>query len=196
MYNSRDPSLEKQPVAYTMALKATVYKADLSISDLDRNYYHDHSLTLAQHPSETDERMMVRLIAFALNASERLEFGKGLSNEEEPALWLKSLSGEIESWIEVGHPEERRLRRACGVAEHVKVYCYGERGSDVWWKQNETAFARLKNLSVAVLQAPGIARLVQRTMRLQCTIEGGYVWLSSDGVQCEVIVNSWSSNRA
>ena len=196
MYNSRDPSLEKQPVACTMALKATVYKADVSISDLDRNYYHDHSLTLAQHPSETDERMMVRLIAFALNAGERLEFGRGLSNEEEPALWLKSLSGEIESWIEVGHPEERRLRRACGVAERVKVYCYGERGSDVWWKQNETAFARLKNLSVAALQAPGIARLVQRTMRLQCTIEGGYVWLSSEDVQCEVIVNSWSSNRA
>ena len=99
-----------------MALKATVYKADLSISDLDRNYYHDHALTLAQHPSETDERMMVRLVAFALNASERLEFGKGLSNEEEPALWRKSLSGDVELWIDVGHPDERRLRKACGVA--------------------------------------------------------------------------------
>ena len=179
-----------------MALKATVHKADVSISDLDRNYYHDHSLTLAKHPSETDERMMVRLVAFALNASERLEFGRGLSNEEEPALWRKSLSGEIELWIDVGHPEERRLRKACGVAAGVKVYCYGERGSEVWWRQNETALARLRNLSVAGLQAPGIGQLVQRTMRLQCTIEGGYVWLSSGDVQCEVIVNSWSSNRA
>jgi uncharacterized protein YaeQ len=179
-----------------MALKATVHKADVSISDLDRNYYHDHSLTLAKHPSETDERMMVRLVAFALNASERLEFGRGLSNEEEPALWRKSLSGEIELWVDVGHPEERRLRKACGVSAGVRVYCYGERGSDVWRRQNETAFARLRNLSVAGLRTPGIDRLVQRTMRLQCTIQGGYAWLSSGDGQCEVIVNSWSSNRA
>lgn len=103
-----------------MALKATVYKAELSIADLDRNYYQDHALTLARHPSETDERMMVRLIAFALNASERLEFGRGLGNEEEPALWRKSLSGEVELWIDVGHPEERRLRKASGVATDVK----------------------------------------------------------------------------
>jgi uncharacterized protein YaeQ len=175
-----------------MALKATVYKAELSISDLDRNYYQDHALTLARHPSETDERMMVRLIVFAMNASERLEFGRGLSNEEEPALWRKSLSGEIELWIDVGHPDERRLRKASGVAAKVMVYTYGERGSDLWWRQNEAGLARFKNLSVASLQAPGIDRLVQRTMRLQCTIEGGYVWLSSDEAQCEISVTSWS----
>ncbi len=132
--------------------------------------------------------MMVRLIAFALNASERLEFGRGLSNEEEPALWRKSLSGEIELWIDVGHPDERRLRKASGVAAEVKVYCYGERASDLWWRQNEAGLARLKNLSVAGLQAPEIDRLVQRTMRLQCTVEGGYAWLSSDEAQCEISV--------
>lgn len=175
-----------------MALKATVYKAELSIADLDRNYYQDHALTLARHPSETDERMMVRLIAFALNASERLEFGRGLGNEEEPALWRKSLSGEVELWIDVGHPEERRLRKASGVATDVKVYCYAERSSELWWRHNEAGLARLQNLSVAGLQAPGIDRLVQRTMRLQCTIEGGYVWLSSDEAQCEISVMSWS----
>jgi uncharacterized protein YaeQ len=175
-----------------MALKATVYKVELSISDLDRNYYQDHPLTVARHPSETDERMMVRMVAFALNASERLEFGRGLSNEDEPALWRKSLSNEIELWVDVGHPDERRLRKASGVSAEVKVYCYGERGSDLWWRQNEAGLARLKNLSVAGLQAPGIDRLVQRTMRLQCTIEGGYVWLSSDEAQCEISVRSWS----
>ena len=179
-----------------MGLKATVHKVDLSISDLDRNYYHEHSLMLAQHPSETNERMMVRLVAFALNASERLEFGKGLSNEEEPALWRKSLSGDVELWIDVGHPDERRLRQACGVAREVRVYCYAERGSDVWWRQNEAALTRLTKLSVVGLQARGIERLVERTMRLQCTIEGGFVWLSSDRAQCEVIVNTWSGNRA
>jgi uncharacterized protein YaeQ len=179
-----------------MALKATVHKVDLSISDLDRNYYDEHSLTLAQHPSETNERMMVRLIAFALNAGERLEFGKGLSNEEEPALWRKSLSGDVELWIDVGHPEERRLRKACGVAGEVRVYCYAERGSEVWWRQNEAALTRLKKVVVVGLHAPGIEGLVQRTMKLQCTIEGGYVWLSSDRAQCEVSVNTWSGNRA
>ena len=161
-----------------MALKATVHKADISISDLDRHYYHDHALTLARHPSETNERMMVRVLAFALNAGELLEFGKGLSNEEEPALWRKSLSGEVELWIDVGHPQ-RRLRRACG--------------HELWWQQDESALKRLTNLSVAGLRVAGIDRLVERSMRLQCTIEGGYVWLSNGDVQCEVIVNPWSS---
>jgi uncharacterized protein YaeQ len=178
-----------------MALKATVHKADISISDLDRHYYHDHALTLARHPSETNERMMVRVLAFALNAAERLEFGKGLSNEEEPALWRKSLSGELEVWIDVGHPEERRLRKACGQADEVKVYCYGGRASELWFQQNETALKRLTNLSVADLQVPGVDRLVERTMRLQCTIEGSYVWVSSGDVQCEVIINSWLSTQ-
>jgi uncharacterized protein YaeQ len=176
-----------------MALKATVHKADISISDLDRHYYQDHTLTLARHPSETNERMMVRVLAFVLNARERLEFGKGLSNEEEPALWQKSLSGEIELWIDVGHPEERRLRRASGQADEVKVYCYGGRASDLWWQQNEAGLRRLKNLSVTSVDVTGIDRLVERTMKLQCTLEGGYVWLSNGDVQVEVIARPWLS---
>ena len=178
-----------------MALKATVHKMDISISDLDRHYYQDHALTLARHPSETDERMMVRVLAFALNAAERLEFGKGLSNEEEPALWRKSLSGEVELWIDVGHPEERRLRRASGRADDVKVYCYGGRASDLWWQQNEIGLSRLTNLTVACVDVTGIDRLVERTMTLQCTLEGGYVWLSNGAAQCEVIVKQWLSKQ-
>jgi uncharacterized protein YaeQ len=178
-----------------MALKATVHKAELSVSDLDRHYYQDHSLTLARHPSETNERMMVRLLAFALNAGERLEFGKGLSNEEEPALWQKSLSGEIELWIDVGQPDERRLRKACGQSRQVKVYCYGERSSQLWWQQNEAALSRLANLSVIGLTVPDIDRLVERTMKLQCTVEGGDAWLSSESTQCEAKIESWLSHQ-
>jgi len=116
-----------------MALKSTIFKADLQIADMDRNYYQGHSLTLARHPSETDERMMVRLLAFALFADERLEFGRGLSADDEPALWRKDLTGAIELWIEVGLPDERELRKACGRAERVVVLCYGGRGAELWW---------------------------------------------------------------
>ncbi len=178
-----------------MALKATVHKADLSIADLDRHYYQDHSLILARHPSETNERMMVRLLAFVLNAGERLEFGKGLSNEEEPALWQRSLSGEIESWIDVGHPEERRLRKACGQSQQVKVYCYGERASLLWWQQSETALSKLSNLSVVGLRVPEIDRLVERTMKLHCTVEGRNAWLSNGAVQCEVTIDAWLDHQ-
>src|SRR5512147_2812560 len=113
-----------------MALSATTCKAELAISDMDRHYYATHALTLAQQPSETDERMMIRLLAFALFAHERLEFGKGLSTTEEPALWLKEYSGEIRLWIEVGLPDERALRKACGRAENVVVLAYGGRAMD------------------------------------------------------------------
>jgi uncharacterized protein YaeQ len=97
-----------------MALKATVVKAELQVSDMDRHYYASHNLTLAQHPSETDERLMVRLLAFALNADERLEFGKGLSSDDEPDLWRRDYTGDIELWIDLGQPDESRIRKASG----------------------------------------------------------------------------------
>ena len=173
-----------------MALKATVHRVELSVADLDRHYYEEHHLTLARHPSETVERLMVRVLAFALNADAQLAFGRGLSHEDEPALWRKSLTGDVELWIDVGHPDERRLRRACGQARHVKVYSYAGRASELWWRQNEGILTRLSNLSVAALQVPDIDRLVERTMKLQCTIEGGYAWISGGDLQCEAIVES------
>ncbi len=164
-----------------MALKSTVFKATLQVSDLDRHYYATHALTLARHPSETDERLMVRLLAFALFAHERLEFGRGLSAEDEPALWQKDLTGAIEYWIEVGLPDERILRRACGHARQVVVLTYGARTADLWWQQNSARLSRLDNL--AVLQLPPAASsdlvtLAQRTMDLHCTIQDGLVWLA------------------
>ncbi len=168
-----------------MALKATIFKADLQIADMDRNYYQNHVLMLARHPSETDERMMVRLLAFALFASERLEFGRGLSAGDEPALWQKDLTGVIELWIEVGLPDEREIRKACGKAKRVVVLSYGGRGADLWWGQSRDKLERLRNLTVMSLPtaaSQGIAALASRNMSLQCTIQDGQTWLT-DGEQ-------------
>ncbi len=164
-----------------MALKSTIFKAELQIADMDRNYYHQHTLTLARHPSENDERLMVRLLAFALNASESLSFGRGLSAEDEPDLWQKDLTGAIELWIDVGLPDEKEIRKACGRARQVKVYSYG-RGAAPWWEQIGAKLDRTQNLAVIDLPAEAtraMAALAQRNMRLQCTIQDGLVWLDN-----------------
>lgn len=172
-----------------MALKATIYKADLSIADMDRGYYGDHALTLARHPSETDERMMVRLLAFALRAQEGLTFGKGLCVDDEPDLWLRDLTGEILDWIDVGLPDEKWIRKACRRARRVTVVAYGGRPAQVWWEQNRNDLARLDNLTVLVLPAdagPSLTALANRTMRLHCTIQSGQVWVSDGTGQVEL----------
>jgi uncharacterized protein YaeQ len=164
-----------------MALKSTIFKAKLGIADLDRPYYGEHLLTLARHPSETDERMMARLLAFALFADERLEFGRGLSTEDEPALWLKDYSGDIRLWIEVGLPDERLVRKATGRADAVVVLAYGGRLVDLWWKKEGAALARLPKLTVLALESEhsnGLAALVERGMDLQCTVQDGQIWLT------------------
>ncbi|HUW51283.1 MAG TPA: YaeQ family protein [Sulfuricella sp.] len=164
-----------------MALKATIFKAVLQIADMDRHYYHDHALTIAQHPSETDERMMVRLLAFALHANEALSFGKGLSTDDEPDLWQKDLTGAIETWIDVGLPEEKLIRKACGRARQVFIYSYGGRGADIWWNQNRSKLERLNNLTVINLSEAsslGLAKMAQRNMQLQCTIQDGEIWMA------------------
>ena len=168
-----------------MASNATIFKATLQIADMDRNYYADHALTLARHPSETDERMMVRLLAFARHANESLEFGRGLSTEDEPDLWQKDLTGAIELWIKAGQPDERSLRRACSRARQVCVYNYGGRGADLWWEQNRAALERLDNLTVMNLPweaTRALAGLAQRNMQLQCTLQEGQAWIT-DGKQ-------------
>ena len=167
-----------------MAPKATIYKAELQISDMDRGYYATHALTLAQHPSETSERLMVRLLAFALYADERLEFGRGLISEDEPDVWRKSLTGEIELWIELGQPDEQRIRKACGRARQVVVVSYSGRSAEIWWDKIGTDLARSKNLSVIDISAPtvlALAALAGRNMQLQCLIQDGQAqWMSED----------------
>jgi uncharacterized protein YaeQ len=164
-----------------MALKATIFKATLQIADMDRHYYQDHLLTLARHPSETDERMMMRVLAFALHADHALEFGKGLSSDDEPALWQKDLTGAIELWIDVGLPDEKSVRRASGRAARVMVYAYGS-GADIWWNQNQSALERVRNLtviSVPPATSQALAEMTQRNMELQCTIHDGEVWMAN-----------------
>ena len=171
-----------------MAIKATVFKATLQIADMDRYYYADHSLTLARHPSETDERMMVRLLAFALYAGDALAFGKGISSDDEPDLWQKDLTGAIERWIEVGLPDERIIRKACGRAEQVVVISYG-RAADIWWNENRDKLQRLNNLTVFKLDNQAtlaLAALASRTMQLQCTIQEGHIMMTSDAGMIEV----------
>lgn len=164
-----------------MALKATIFKADMQVADMDRHYYGDHALTIARHPSETDERMMVRLLAYALHAGDALAFGKGLSADDEPDLWQKDLTGAIEKWIEVGQPDERRLLKACGRAEEVLVYSYSA-ASTIWWNQVAGKLERARNLQVFNLPSQAsseLARLAKRTMQLQCTVQEGQVWFAN-----------------
>ncbi|MGG1945391.1 YaeQ family protein [Trinickia sp. NRRL B-1857] len=166
-----------------MALKSTIYKAELQIADMDRHYYGNHSLTIARHPSETDERMMVRLAAFAFFASERLELAKGLSDTDEPDLWEKDLTGAIQTWIEVGQPDDRRLAKASGRAERVAVIAYGGRTSQIWWEALRGKVDRLRNLEVWSLAdgvGDALAQLAERTMRLQFTLQDGSAWLGSE----------------
>jgi uncharacterized protein YaeQ len=161
-----------------MALKATIFKAELSVADIDRGYYADHALTIARHPSETDERMMVRLLAFALFASERLEFGRGLSSEDEPDLVERDLTGAIERWIEVGLPDEREVRKACGRAREVDVLAYGGRAVELWWEGARETLDRQERLSVCELPmdaSRALAQMAGRSMRLQVTIHDGTI---------------------
>jgi uncharacterized protein YaeQ len=171
-----------------MALKATIYKADLQIADMDRNYYQEHPLTIARHPSETDERVMIRLLAFALHADPALAFTKDLFDVDEPALWQKDLTGAIQTWIEVGQPDEKRLLKACGRAARVVVYSYSAT-SHIWYKQIANKVERAKNLSIVNIPAEASAaleRLAKRSMQLQCTIQDGQIWLT-DGADTVLV---------
>ncbi len=171
-----------------MALKATICKASLQIADMDRKYYAEHALTVARHPSETDERMMVRLLAFALNAHEFLAFGKGLSDSDEPDLWQRDLTGAIEHWIEVGQPDDKRLLRACGRADRVTVYAYGNR-AELWWKPLAEKLERAKNLAVWRIPASAgqaLEKLAGRTMQLQCTVQEGQLYFSNAAETVEI----------
>ncbi len=171
-----------------MALKATIYKADLQIADMDRHYYQDQALTLARHPSETDERMMVRLLAYAIHANEALAFTKGLFDTDEPDLWQKDLTGAIDLWIEVGQPDEKRILKACGRAAQVIVYSFSAT-SHLWWKQISGKLERAKNLTVFNLPAATsieLTRLAQRSMLLQCTIQDGQIWLTDGAATVQI----------
>ena len=176
-----------------MAIKATVYKASLQIADMDRGIYADHTLTLARQPSETDERLMVRVLAFALNVPVNdhdgaLQVARGATDAEEPDLWQVSLAGEVRHWIELGQPDERRLIKACGRAARVTLYIYSHAAS-IWWAGVQPKLARLSNLAVWQLpaeQSQALARLAARSMTLQVTVQEGHVWVGDADTSVEI----------
>lgn len=165
-----------------MAKNSTIYKANLSVSDMNRNYYYDHQLTLACHPSETTERMMMRILAFALNAHENLSPAGGISEADEPDLWQKDLTGAIELWIEVGQPDERRILKACGRSTTVKIYTYGSKPK-LWFDTVESKISKAKNVSILSISSDSskaLAELAERSMDLQVTIDHDEIWMRSD----------------
>ncbi len=179
-----------------MAQNATIYKVDLTVSDMDRHYYETHKLTVAKHPSETDERLMVRIIAFALNAHQHLEMTKGLSTDDEPDIWQKSLSGALEVWIALGLPSEKVIRQSCAKAAEVTVYAYGGRTADIWWdkvKNSTTRFGNLKVVSLSETDTEALAQLASRAMKLQINIQDGDVMISVGESVVYVTPEEWKS---
>jgi uncharacterized protein YaeQ len=182
-----------------MAIKSTIFKAELQIADMDRNHYLTHFVTIARHPSENDERMMARILVYALHADESLEFTKGLSTEDEPDLWQKNLSGEIVVWIELGQPDIKRIRKACGRADKVFIYTYNQRAAEVWWRHHRETLMRFGNLTVVSLPEDAIkslANLTQRTMQLQCTIQDGHVWMGDSNESVFLILSKLKEAEA
>lgn len=164
-----------------MALKHTIHKVEIAIADMDRHYYETHQLTVAQHPSETEERMMVRIFAFARHAHERLVFAKGLSVDDEPDLWHVDYTGDILTWIDVGLPDERRIRKASGRSNEVFVYLYGGHIAELWWKDNQSKMRGLSKVSVFNLpNTEALTQMARRNMSLQYSIQDGEIWLSDE----------------
>ncbi|MEO8250824.1 MAG: YaeQ family protein [Burkholderiales bacterium] len=185
-----------------MALKATIFKANVQLADIDHEHYADHALTLARHPSETDERMMVRLAALALNAHKlrdlcngdgTLAFGAGLSSPDEPDVMLTDFTGRKRFWIEVGQPEEKPIAKACGKADQVLVYPFGS-GAELWWRGIESKVARLSNLSVYRVPtdaARALGALAERSMSLQATVQEQVLTIGNGRVSVDLECVRW-----
>lgn len=185
-----------------MALKSTIFKANLAVADIDHGYYADHALTLARHPSETDERMMIRLVALALHAHElqarcdgdgTLAFGAGLSDPDEPDVWLRDFTGRTRLWIEVGQPDDKPIIKACGKADAVALYCFGH-AAEIWWRGIQGKLARARNLAVwriPTAAAQALAALAQRSMQLQATVQEGTLMLGDGNRSVDVELQRW-----
>ena len=184
-----------------MALKATIHKASIQVSDLDRNAYRDHHLTIARHPSETDERMMVRLLAFALNAPTNndlgdLELGKDMWEPDAPALWQRDLTGLLMHWIELGQPDEKQILRVCSRSKKVTIYSYGS-ATSVWWAGIANKITRAKNLTIWQIpaeQAEALGALIKRSMDLQLTLQDGSLWVGEGERSVEVALQCLYGN--
>lgn len=182
-----------------MALKATVYKANINVADMSRNVYLDHSVTLAQHPSETEKRMMLRLLAWTMYADERLQFTKGLCVDSEPELWIKNYSDDIELWVELGLPDEKRLKKACTQAKEVVLFTYDDHAAAVWKSQLLNKLHPFKNLTIINIQdeiLDAAADASSRTMSIQATMEDGQIWFSVGDKVISILPEVWKTANA
>ena len=170
-----------------MATKPTIYKLKISLSDLNRNYYDTLNLTVAQHPSETVERMMVRILAYCINAQEHLVFAKGMNADDEPDIWARTLDDQISLWIDVGEPAVDRIKKSSRLARALKIYCFNSK-SDVWWGQAQEKISQLK-VSVFRFQwldIQTLAAMAQRTMEISVTITGDSAYVATEQGECEI----------
>lgn len=170
-----------------VAIKPTIYKIRISLSDLNRNYYDTLNLTVAQHPSETLERMMVRVLAYCINAQEYLVFTKGLSDVDEPDIWVRTFDDQIALWVDVGEPAVDRIKKVSRLANAVKIYCFNSK-ADVWWSQTQS---KIKQMKASVYKfewenIQALARLVQRTMDISVSITGDSAYVATELGECEV----------
>ncbi len=177
-----------------MAIKPTIYKLKISLSDLNRNYYDTLNLTLAQHPSETLERMMVRVLAYCINAEEQLAFAKGLNSDDEPDIWAKTLDEQISLWIDIGEPSVERIKKASRQADALKIYCFNSK-ADIWWTQ---AQAKISRMNATIVQFPwqeiqALAAMVERTMEISVTITGDSAYVATQLGECEI---NWEELQA
>ena len=176
-----------------MATKATIHKATIQLANMDRQLYADHSLVIARHPSETDERMLIRLLAFSLNVPANtdngpLELAKDMWDPDEPGLWQKDLTGQLQQWIEIGQPDDRRMMKASARSARVSVYSFGL-STPAWWKTVATKITRARNLAVWQVpadQSQALAALVQRSMQLHVAVQDGTVWVAEGQRSVEV----------
>ncbi|MFK8015371.1 MAG: YaeQ family protein [Gammaproteobacteria bacterium] len=182
-----------------MALSATICRVALNLADVDRHRYADVALTVARHPSENDERMMQRVLCYALYAHEELSFTKGLSSDDEPDLWQKDLTGEIEHWIDLGQPDLRRIAKACGRARRVSVHCYSGHGAEIWFDKLGSALGRFDNLRIVHVSpdsSAALAALAGRNMALQVYIEDQQVLVSDDQHNVTIVPQVWFPETA
>jgi uncharacterized protein YaeQ len=176
-----------------MAIKATIFKAQINLADMDRNVYADIAVTIARHPSETDERMMIRALALALGWPTHtnegtLELAKDMWDVDEPALWHKNYSDEILHWVDVGQPDDKRVMKACGRARQVTVWAF-QNSTPIWWESIVNKVSRASNLTVWQVpteQSQALAALAQRSMQLQMTVQDGTVWVNDGNHNVEI----------
>lgn len=175
-----------------MALSSTIFKVQLDLSDLNRNHYDSYKLTLARHPSENDQRMMLRLVAFALFAEEQLVFTKGISTTEEPDIWIKNYSGEIELWIDLGLPDEKRIRQAHSLSKKVVIFAYGDRSIITWRQQLEASIKRFPSLQIIHISDDDLkqlATLADKNMQLHCSIQDNDIFIGNDTQNLQITIN-------